>query len=114
MELMVDIDLTPLRQMYYRIDPLLPLEKAVIVNFRIKQTLEENTFNRVMQIALNNKYSTSGIIYKYSSLSIFYSPSKFVHAYKTFYDMLVTFISRKINPYYDDIKFKEVVEDLPF
>ena len=79
-----------------------------IVNFRIKQTLEENTFNRVMQIALNNKYSTSGNIYKYSSLSIFYSPSKFVHAYKTFYDMLVTFISRKINPYYDDITFKEV------
>ena len=111
MELMVDIDLTPLRQMYYRIDLLLPLEKAVIINFRLKQTLEENTFKKVMQIALNNKFSTSGIIYKYNSLSIFYSPRKFIHAYKTFYDMLVTFISRKINPYYDDIKFKEVVED---
>ena len=60
MELMVDIDLTPLRQMYYRIDPLLPLEKAVIVNFRIKQTLEENTFNRVMQIFLNREYEPNG------------------------------------------------------
>ena len=95
MEVKVQIDLTPMRTMFWRLDPLLPLEEVIVENFSTLNTLE---------------YSTLDKVYKFNSLGTFYNTSKFIHTAKTFIDTLTSILNRNFDPYYNKIVFDSIIE----
>ena len=110
MEVKVQIDLTPMRAMFWRLDPLLPLEEVIVENFSTLDTLEYSTLDKVIQHAINIKFNTVDKVYKFNSLGTFYNTSKFIHTAKTFIDTLTSILNRNIDPYYNKIVFDSIIE----
>ena len=110
MEVKVQIDLTPMRTMFWRLDPLLPLEEVIVENFNTLNTLEYSTLDKVMQHAINIKFNTVDKVYKFNSLGTFYNTSKFIHTAKTFIDTLTSILNRNFDPYYNKIVFDSIIE----
>ena len=110
MEVKVQIDLTPMRAMFWRLDPLLPLEEVIVENFNTLNTLEYSTLDKVIQHAINIKFNTVDKVYKFNSLGTFYNTSKFIHTAKTFIDTLTSILNRNFDPYYNKIVFDSIIE----
>ena len=110
MEVKVQIDLTPMRTMFWRLDPLLPLEEVIVENFNTLNTLEYSTLDKVIQHAINIKFNTVDKVYKFNSLGTFYNTSKFIHTAKTFIDTLTSILNRNFDPYYNKIVFDSIIE----
>ena len=110
MEVKVQIDLTPMRTMFWRLDPLLPLEEVMVENFSTLNTLEYSTLDKVIQHAINIKFNTVDKVYKFNSLGTFYNTSKFIHTAKTFIDTLTSILNRNFDPYYNKIVFDSIIE----
>lgn len=110
MEVKVQIDLTPMRTMFWRLDPLLPLEEVIVENFSTLNTLEYSTLDKVIQHAINIKFNTIDKVYKFNSLGTFYNTSKFIHTAKTFIDTLTSILNRNFDPYYNKIVFDSIIE----
>ena len=110
MEVKVQIDLTPMRTMFWRLDPLLPLEAVIVENFNTLNTLEYSTLDKVIQHAINIKFNTVDKVYKFNSLGTFYNTSKFIHTAKTFIDTLTSILNRNFDPYYNKIVFDSIIE----
>lgn len=110
MEVKVQIDLTPMRTMFWRLDPLLPLEEVIVENFSTLNTLEHSTLDKVIQHAINIKFNTVDKVYKFNSLGTFYNTSKFIHTAKTFIDTLTSILNRNFDPYYNKIVFDSIIE----
>ena len=110
MEVKVQIDLTPMRTMFWRLDPLLPLEEVIVENFSSLNTLEYSTLDKVIQHAINIKFNTVDKVYKFNSLGTFYNTSKFIHTAKTFIDTLTSILNRNFDPYYNKIVFDSIIE----
>ena len=110
MEVKVQIDLTPMRTMFWRLDPLLPLEEVIVENFSTLNTLEYSTLDKVIQHAINIKFNTVDKVYKFNSLGTFYNNSKFIHTAKTFIDTLTSILNRNFDPYYNKIVFDSIIE----
>lgn len=110
MEVKVQIDLTPMRTMFWRLDPLLPLEEVIVENFSTLNTLEYSTLDKVIQHAINIKFNTVDKVYKFNSLGTFYNTSKFIHTAKTFIDTLTSILNRNFDPYYNKIVFDSIIE----
>ena len=110
MEVKVQIDLTPMRAMFWRLDPLLPLEEVIVENFNTLNTLEYSTLDKVIQHAINIKFNTVDKVYKFNSLGTFYNTSKFIHTAKTFIDSLTSILNRNFDPYYNKIVFDSIIE----
>ena len=110
MEVKVQIDLTPMRTMFWRLDPLLPLEEVIVENFSTLNTLEYSTLDKVIQHAINIKFNTVDKVYKFNSLGTFYNTSKFIHTAMTFIDTLTSILNRNFDPYYNKIVFDSIIE----
>ena len=110
MEVKVQIDLTPMRTMFWRLDPLLPLEEVIVENFSTLNTLEYSTLDKVIQHAINIKFNTVDKVYKFNSLGTFYNTRKFIHTAKTFIDTLTSILNRNFDPYYNKIVFDSIIE----
>lgn len=110
MEVKVQIDLTPMRTMFWRLDPLFPLEEVIVENFSTLNTLEYSTLDKVIQHAINIKFNTVDKVYKFNSLGTFYNTSKFIHTAKTFIDTLTSILNRNFDPYYNKIVFDSIIE----
>ena len=110
MEVKVQIDLTPMRTMFWRLDPLLPLEEVIVENFNTLNTLEYSTLDKVIQHAINIKFNTVDKVYKFNSLGTLYNTSKFIHTAKTFIDTLTSILNRNFDPYYNKIVFDSIIE----
>ena len=110
MEVKVQIDLTPMRTMFWRLDPLLPLEEVIVENFSTLNTLEYSTLDKVIQHAINIKFNTVDKVYKFNSLGTFYNTSKFIHTAKTFIDTLTSILNRNFNPYNNKILFDYIIQ----
>ena len=110
MEVKVQIDLTPMRTMFWRLDPLLPLEEVIVENFSTLNTLEYSTLDKVIQHAINIKFNTVDKVYKFNSLGTFYNTSKFIHTAKTFIDTLTSILNRNFDPYYNKLVFDSIIE----
>ena len=110
MEVKVQIDLTPMRTMFWRLDPLLPLEEVIVENFSTLNTLEYSTLDKVIQHAIHIKFNTVDKVYKFNSLGTFYNTSKFIHTAKTFIDTLTSILNRNFDPYYNKIVFDSIIE----
>ena len=63
MEVKVVIDLAPMRKIFYRMDPLLPLEEVAIENFSTLNTMEHSTLGIVIDYAINAKFNTKNTKY---------------------------------------------------
>ena len=109
MEVKVVIDLAPMRKIFYRMDPLLPLEEVAIENFSTLNTMEHSTLGIVIDHAINAKFNTKNMSYDYSVLGTFYNAPKFLNTLRTFIDILTSIINREVDPYYNSVYFSRVV-----